>query len=110
MSCASYKWHLKEKPLLSPDACFSLSDSDYKEDRGVGAGDGGMSLFTVEHMATITVWGAKTGLLNILRSVLSLPFFFVILLLDSSFLISSQADIDVIHRLALSQFSKPILA
>lgn len=60
MSCASYKWHFEEKPLLSPDACFSLTESDYKEDRGDGAGDGGVSSLTLEHMATITVWGATT--------------------------------------------------
>lgn len=73
ISCASYKWHFEEKPLLSPDACFSLSSSDYKEDRGDGAGDGGVSLFTVEHMAAITVWGGiDSGLLNIPLSVLSL--------------------------------------
>lgn len=60
MSCASYKWHFEEKPLLSPDACFSLTESDYKEDRGDEAGDGGVSSLTLEHMATITVWGAMT--------------------------------------------------
>lgn len=84
--------------LYSVQMLFSLSGSDYKEDRGDGAGDGGVSLFTVEHMAAITVLGGNdSGLLNIPLSVLSLPFFFAIPVLDSSFLISSQADIDVIH-------------
>lgn len=31
-----------------------------KEDRGDGAGDGGVSSLTLQHMATITVWGATT--------------------------------------------------
>lgn len=60
MLCTSYKWHFEEKPLLSPDACFSLTESDYKEDKGDGAGDGGVSSLTLKHMATITVWGAMT--------------------------------------------------